>query len=69
MSRLPDEFLDAERKIKKFRNYGIGYVHIDLLYVPKINKKRLICIAIDRVSKVAYIMMEGIKGKIQGQSF
>lgn len=28
MSRLPDEFLDAERKIKKFRNYGIGYVHI-----------------------------------------
>jgi len=44
MSRLPDEFLDAERKIKKFRNYGIGYVHIDLLYAPKINKKRLICI-------------------------
>jgi len=44
MSRLPDEFLDAERKIKKFRNYGIGYVHIDLLYEPKINKKRLICI-------------------------
>jgi hypothetical protein len=24
---LPREFADAERKIKKFRKYGIGYLH------------------------------------------
>ncbi|MEW6482630.1 MAG: hypothetical protein AB1397_06510 [bacterium] len=34
---LPLEFIKAERKIKKFRRYGIGYLHIDLLYAPKIN--------------------------------
>jgi len=70
MSRLPDEFLDAERKIKKFRNYGIGYVHIDLLYAPKINKKRsYVYTAIDRVSKVAYIMMGTDKRKDTGAKF
>ncbi len=70
MSRLPDEFLDAERKIKKFRNYGIGYVHIDLLYAPKINKKRsYVYTAIDRVSKVAYITMGTDKRKDTGAKF
>jgi len=70
MSRLPDEFLDAERKIKKFRNYGIGYIHIDLLYAPKINKKRAyVYTAIDRVSKVAYIMMGTDKRKDTGAKF
>jgi transposase InsO family protein len=53
---LPDEFVEAERKIKKFRKYGIGYLHLDLLYSPKINKERsYIYTAIDRVTKIAFI--------------
>ena len=32
---LPSEFVNAEKRIKKFRHYGIGYLHIDLLYAPK----------------------------------
>jgi len=64
LNRLPDEFLDAERKIKKFRNYGIAYIHIDLLYAPKIDKERAyVYTSIDMVSKAAYIMMGTDKRK------
>lgn len=34
LNRLPNELTGAERKIRKFRKYGIGYLHIDLLYAP-----------------------------------
>lgn len=67
---LPPEFIDAERKIKKFRHYGIGYLHIDLLYAPKINKERsYVYTAIDRVSKVAFIMIGKRKNKETGARF
>ena len=29
-----------QKKIRKFRKYTIGYLHLDALYTPKINKKR-----------------------------
>lgn len=67
---LPKEFVDAERKIKKFRKYGIGYLHIDLIYAPKINKVRsYIYTAIDRVSKIAYVMIGKRKNKETGARF
>jgi transposase InsO family protein len=67
---LPSEFISAERKIKKFRRYGIGYLHIDLLYAPKINKERsYIYTAIDRVSKVAFVMTGKRKNKETGTHF
>lgn len=67
---LPKEFAAAERKIKKFRKYGIGYLHIDLLYAPKINKKRsYVYTAIDRVSKIAFIMLGERKNKATGAKF
>ncbi|MFH0947586.1 MAG: integrase core domain-containing protein [Elusimicrobiota bacterium] len=70
LSILPSEFIDAERKIKKFRHYGIGYLHIDLLYAPKINKERsYIYTAIDRVSKVAFVMIGKRKNKETGARF
>src|SRR3989339_2386 len=40
LSSLPEEFVLAERKIRKFRKYTIGYLHIDTLFSPKIAKKR-----------------------------
>lgn len=67
---LPKEFVDAERKIKKFRKYGIGYLHIDFIYTPKINKVRsYIYTAIDRVSKIAYVMIGKRKNKETGARF
>lgn len=70
LSRLPDELINAERKIKRFRKYGIGYLHIDLLYAPKINgQRRYIYTAIDRVAKLAFIMVGRRKTKETGAGF
>ena len=70
LSRLPEELVNAERKIKRFRKYGIGYLHIDLLYAPKINgERRYIYTAIDRVAKVAFIMVGRRKTKETGARF
>ena len=58
LNKLPDEFIKEERRIKKFKKYTIGYLHIDTLYTPKINKTRhYIFTCIDRVSKLAYVMV------------
>ncbi len=70
LATLLDDFIAIERKIKKFRKYGIGYLHIDLLYAPKINKERkYIYTAIDRVGKAAYVMLGKTKTKETGSAF
>jgi transposase InsO family protein len=70
LATLPDDFVKMERKIKKFKRYGIGYLHIDLLYAPKINKeRRYIYTAIDRVSKIAFITLGKTKRKETAASF
>lgn len=70
LGKLPGEFLGAERRIRKFRKYGIGYLHIDLLYAPKINgERRYIYTAIDRISKIAFVMIGRKKNKETGARF
>ncbi|MBU4298823.1 DDE-type integrase/transposase/recombinase [Patescibacteria group bacterium] len=70
LSSLPEEFVLAERKIRKFRKYTIGYIHIDTLFSPKIAKKRYyIFTAIDRVSKAAYLWIADRKTKEMGARF
>lgn len=67
---IPSEFTNAERKIKKFRHYGIGYLHIDLVYSPKINKERsYIYTCIDRVTRIAFIIIGKNKTKETGARF
>ena len=34
---LPQELLNAERRIKKFKRYARGFLHIDTIIAPKIN--------------------------------
>lgn len=70
LSSLPEEFVLAERKIRKFRKYTIGYLHIDTLFSPKIAKKRYyIFTAIDRVSKVGFLWISNRKTKEMGTRF
>jgi len=70
LSVLPDELVKAERQIKKFRKYAIGYLHIDVLYAPKINGKRwYIFTCIDRVSKIAFLWVTDHKTKEMGAVF
>lgn len=70
LSILPDELLKAERRIRKFRKYTIGYLHIDTLYTPKINHKRwYVFTCIDRVSKLAFVWATDRKTKKNGAFF
>lgn len=67
---LPDELIKAERRIRKFRKYSIGYLHLDALYTPKINKKRwYVFTGIDRVSKLALVWITDRKTKENGARF
>lgn len=54
LSSLPEEFVAAERKIRRFRKYTIGYIYIDTLFSPKIAKKRFNGKIKDKVSKDIY---------------
>jgi len=46
---LPEELIKAERRIKKFKRYTIGYLHLDTLYTPKIDKQHwYVFTALDR---------------------
>lgn len=70
LSSLPEEFVAAERKIRRFRKYTIGYIHIDTLFAPKIAKKRYyVFTAIDRVSKAAFLWVAERKTKEMGTRF
>jgi transposase-like protein len=70
LSVLPEELIKAERQIKRFRRYTIGFLHIDTFYAPKINGKRwYVFTCIDRVSKIAYLWVTDRKTKEMGTQF
>ena len=52
-----NRFTNKEKKEKKrFANYLPGFLHIDVFYLPKIEKKRYYCfLAIDRVTKLVFL--------------
>ena len=57
ISRLPDVDGDKPAK-KKFRNYPIGYFHIDIAEVRTAQGKLYLYVAIDRTSKLAFVHLE-----------
>ncbi len=75
LSILPKELAEADRLVKRFRKYTIGYLHIDLIYTPKFvlfdgTKKRwYVFTCIDRVSKLAYVWLTDRKTQYMGKTF
>ena len=63
-----------ERKEKKpkgkFKDYGVGFVHIDCTYLPKLEnvQKKVFC-AIERTTKWAYIEIHERKTKEASEAF
>ena len=54
ISRLPET--EGQKPLKKkFRSYRIGYVHVDIAEVHTQEGKLYLIVAIDRVSKFAYV--------------
>ncbi len=61
LNRLPTEQGQGERKKKKFKDYEIGYVHVDITEI-KIGKNKLyLFVAIDRVCKYGYVELHDNK--------
>ena len=56
ISRLPDVEGDKEPK-KKFKNYPIGYFHIDIAEVHTAEGRLYLFVAIDRTSKFAFAQL------------
>jgi hypothetical protein len=75
LSVLPKELTEADRLVKKFRKYTIGYLHIDLIYTPKFvlpdgTKKRwYVFTCIDRISKIAFVFLSERKSQYMGKTF
>ena len=70
LGALPIELKIAERKIKKFRKYGLGYLHIDFIFSKRIDRKRYyVFTCIDRISKIAYIKLSNSRKAIIAAEF
>jgi transposase InsO family protein len=68
INRLPES--DGEKKgKKKFQSYPIGYFHVDIAEVRTAEGKMYLFVAIDRVSKFAYVELVGTQGKKEAAQF
>jgi transposase InsO family protein len=68
ISKLPEP--DGEkREKKKFKSYPIGYFHIDIAEVRSAEGKMYLFVAIDRVSKFAYVELVETQGKKEAAEF
>jgi transposase InsO family protein len=56
ISRLPS--VDGDKTLTRFRDYPIGYVHIDIAELRTADGKLYMFVAIDRVSKFAFARLE-----------
>ena len=68
ISRLPDMDGDKPKK-KKFKQYPIGYVHIDIAEVRTEEWKLQLFVAIDRTCKLAYAELHDRKTKTIAAQF
>lgn len=67
LNRLPDPFKDKGGG--KFGFYLPGFLHIDLAYLPMLSdysNRRYFLVAIDRVTKVVFLML--VDGKTQAEA-
>ena len=68
ISRLPDVTGDKTPK-RKFKNYPIGYFHIDIAEVQTAEGKLRLFVAIDRTSKFAFVELHDQAGKMIAAQF
>ncbi|MBS0180786.1 MAG: IS481 family transposase [Nitrospira sp.] len=68
ISRLPE--MDGEKPVKKkFKEYPIGYFHIDIAAVRTEEGKLYLFVAIDRTSTFAYAELHEQYGKMEAAQF
>ena len=67
ISRRPLEETKEQRK--RFKTHQIGYVHIDSCELRHAEGRRVMFLAIDRVSKFTYVEFHDSAGKMEGSAF
>ena len=68
ISRLAQ--IEGDKPVKnKFKRYRIGYVHIDIAQVHTAQGRLYLFVAIDRVSRFAFVPLHQRAGKIQAAQF
>jgi len=67
ISRLPVE--ETAGKGQRFKTHEIGYVHIDSCELRHADGRLVMFLAIDRVSKFAYVEFHDSAGKMEGAAF
>ena len=68
INRLPKNSEEKKPK-KQFKNYPIGYFHIDITEVHSEEGKLYLFVAIDRTSKFVYAQLFEKQGKMQSAEF
>ena len=69
INRLPKEEIVEKKPKKKFKNYQIGYFHVDITEVHTETGKLYLFVAIDRSSKFVYAQLFEKQGKMQAAEF
>ena len=55
-SRLPKAGQQDTGQVGTFKEYGPGYLHMDLFYLPKLQETRRYCfVAVDRATRLVYL--------------
>ena len=59
-----------KEKVKKFKEYAPGYLHIDVTYLPKIEEKKYyLFVAIDRATRSLYYKIYNAKTSTNAEHF
>jgi transposase-like protein len=67
INKVPEK---EKEKAKKFKEYDPGYLHIDVTYLPKINRiKYYLFVAIDRATRTLYYKVYDAKTSANTESF
>jgi len=68
--RLNRLSLEEKKKRKQFAFYKPGYLHIDVFYLPKIEKKKYYCfLAIDRATRLVFLELYPMRRKQEAADF
>ena len=68
--RLPKTEQQATGQVGTFKEYGPGYVHIDLFYLPQLQGSRHYCfVAIERATRLAYLAVFDHKDAAWAEAF
>ena len=60
----------SKEKVKKFKDYDEGYIHVDVKYLPKINgKRKYLFAAIDRRTRLVCVKIYDEKSKESSADF